>query len=140
MTAPVGSGDFAERMLRRFLLLCEHPRTSRRVLALVRGSVADAATGRRFYALVNRVVLHPLARAMRLEASAVRIELVGSQLIGLAMLRYVLEVEPVASLDVDELVSMMAPALRQSLARDRDAAPALPVCSCASSEPLPIPW
>lgn len=140
MTSPGGSGDFTERMLRRFLLLCEHPRTRRRVLALVRGSVADAAAGRRFYALVNRVVLHPLARAARLETSAVRVELVGSQLIGLAMLRYVLEVEPVASLDVDELVSMMAPALRQSLAGDSDAAPALQVCACASPEPLAVPW
>jgi Tetracyclin repressor-like, C-terminal domain len=112
---PAPEADFTERLLRRFLLLCENPRTRRRALALVRGSVRNARAGRRFYALVNRVVLNPVARAMGVETSAVRLELVGSQLIGLAMIRYVLEVEPIASLDVDELVALMAPPLRQAL-------------------------
>src|SRR6478609_10626448 len=98
------SPDFTERLLRRFLLLCENPRTQRRALALVQGSVSNARAGRRFYALVNRVVLNPVARAVGVETSAVRVELVGAQLIGLAMLRYVLEVEPVASMSVDDLV------------------------------------
>ena len=99
-------------MLRRFLLLCENPRTRRRALALVRGSVGNARAGRRFYALVNRAVLNPVARSLGVETSAVRLELVGSQLIGLAMLRYVLLVEPISSMDVDDLVPLMAPALR----------------------------
>jgi hypothetical protein len=89
--------DFSERLLRRFLLLCENPRTQRRALALVRGSVSNARAGRAFYALVNRVVVNPVARAMGVQSSAVRMELVGSQLIGLAMIRYVLKVEPIAS-------------------------------------------
>ena len=55
--------------------VCESPRTQRRALALVRGSVSNARAGRRFYALVNRVVLNPVARAMGVEASAVRLEL-----------------------------------------------------------------
>ena len=71
--------------------------------------------GRRFYALVNRLVLSPVLRAAGVQTSAVRVELVGAQLVGLAMMRYVLKVEPIASLDVDELVPMMAPALRQTL-------------------------
>jgi Tetracyclin repressor-like, C-terminal domain len=107
--------DFTERVLRRFLLLCESPRTQRRALALVRGSVGNARLGRRFYALVNRAVLNPVARAMGLETSAVRVELVGAQLIGLAMLRYVLEVEPIASMDIDDLVPLMAPSLRATM-------------------------
>ena len=127
--------DFTERLLRRFLLLCENPRTRRRALALVRGSVSNARTGRRFYALVNRVVLNPVARAMGVEASAIRMELVGSQLVGLAMIRYVLEVEPIASLPVDELVALMAPSLRQALGL---AGPA-PTCTC-HRELAVVPW
>ena len=61
--------DFTERLLRRFLLVCENPRTRRRALALVRGSVSNARAGRRFYALVNRIVLNPVARAMGVESS-----------------------------------------------------------------------
>jgi hypothetical protein len=108
-------GDLTERVLRRFLLLCESPRTRRRALALVRGSVADARAGRLFYAFVNRSVLSPVARSLGVSTSAVRLELVGAQLIGIAMMRYVLEVEPIASLEVDELVAMMAPAVRAAL-------------------------
>ena len=127
MSAERVSSDFTERLLRRFLLLCESPRTQRRALALVRGSVNNARAGRRFYALVNAVVVNPVAKAMGVESSAVRMELVGSQLIGLAMIRYVLKVEPIASLEIDELVRLMAPPLRAALSGRGDTAPALRV-------------
>ena len=134
MPSPEASADFTERLLRRFLLLCESPRTQRRALALVRGSVSNARAGKHFYALVNRVVLNPVARAVGVETSAIRMELVGSQLIGLAMLRYVLKVEPIASLTVDELVPLMAPPLRQALGPT-----APPVCACRE-ELVSVPW
>ncbi len=139
MPSPEATPDFTERLLRRFLLLCENPRTRRRALALVRGSVSNARAGRRFYALVNRVVLSPVARAMGMETSAVRVELVGAQLIGLAMLRYVLEVEPIASLSVDELVPLMAPPLRQALGLLR-CRPVLLVPPGAGRRPLVSLW
>ncbi len=130
------TADFAERAVRRFLLLCESPRTQRRVLALVRGSVSNAGAGRRFYALVNRLVLNPVARASGVNASAVRLELVGSQLIGLAMIRYVLKVEPIASLDIDELVPLVTPPLRQALTGGREE-----VVTCGCREDLvAVPW
>jgi hypothetical protein len=134
------SNDLTERVLRRFLLLCESPRTRRRVLALVQGSVSNASAGRRFYALVNRLVLSPVLRAAGVQTSAVRMELVGAQLVGLAMMRYVLKVEPIASLDVDDLVPMMAPALRQTLTGRAESAPALEVCACQSGELSNVPW
>jgi hypothetical protein len=140
MSAESVSSDFTERLLRRFLLLCESPRTQRRVLALVRGSVSNARASKAFYALVNRVVLSPVARAMGVESSAVRMELVGSQLIGLAMLRYVLKVEPIASFDIDELVALMAPPMRQALSGRGERAPALEVCSCHARELATVPW
>lgn len=140
MTAERVSTDFTERLLRRFLLLCESPRTRRRVLALVRGSVSNARAGKVFYALVNRVVLNPVARGVGIEASAIRMELVGSQLIGLAMIRYVLKVEPIASLDVDELVSLMAPAVRAALNGGSEAAAELEVVPHHPPELALVPW
>src|SRR3954471_15340326 len=134
-SSPEVPADFTERLLRRFLLVCESPRTQRRALALVRGSVSNARAGRRFYALVNRIVLNPVARAMGVETSAIRRELVGSQLIGLAMIRYVLKVEPIASLSVDELVPLMAPPLGRALGL----ADAPPVCG-SREELVAVPW
>jgi len=133
---PAATADLTERLLRRFLLVCESPRTQRRALALVKGSVSSSGAGRRFYALVNRVVLNPVARAMGVEASAVRLELLGSQLIGLAMIRYVLKVEPIASLEIDDLVPLMAPPLRAALF----GTPAgEPVCGCRE-DLVAVPW
>jgi hypothetical protein len=140
MSAERVSSDFTERLLRRFLLLCESPRTQRRALALVKGSVGNARAGKAFYALVNRVVLHPVARSMGVETSAIRLELVGSQLIGLAMIRYVLKVEPIASLSIDELVPLMAPSLRAAINGAAPEAPALDVCSCHRPDLTLVPW
>jgi hypothetical protein len=129
-------GDLTERLLRRFLVVCESPRTRRRALALVRGSVSNARAGKAFYAMVNRIVLNPVARAMGIDASAIRLELVGSQLIGLAMMRYVLKVEPIASLSIDELVPLMAPPLRQALGIGSKAEH----CACEEQPLAVVPW
>ncbi len=108
--------DFSDRLLRTFLGMCENARSRERVLRLVQASVGNGAAGRRFYALVNRAVVHPVARLTGVHASALRVELVCGQLVGLAMMRYVLEVEPVASADLDELVRQYAPAIRATVA------------------------
>ena len=107
--------DFAERLVRRFLDLCENPRTRQRMLRLVKRSVDSRGAGRHLHRVVNRIVLSRVTGPLRLDTSAIRMELVASQLIGIAMMRYVLEVEPVASLPVDEVVRRMGPAVRAVL-------------------------
>lgn len=103
--------DFAEVLLRRFLLLCENPRTRERMLKMVRGASGSARAGRRLYRLINRVVLHPVMGRTPVSASSIRWELAASQLVGIATLRYVVRLEPMASLPVDEVVAIAAPAL-----------------------------
>jgi hypothetical protein len=109
------AGDFSDRLLRTFLALCESPRTRHGMLRMVRASVGSARAGRAFYRVLNSTVVNPVARATGVHASAMRLELVGSQLVGLAMTRYVLRVEPVASAPVDEVVRQFAPAIRATL-------------------------
>lgn len=108
-------GDFAEKLVRRFLRLCESPRTRDRMLGMVRTSVDGDGGGAKFYARLNRMVVHPLARVSGVHASASRWELVGAQLVGVAMMRYVLAVEPIASADAEDIVAQLAPAIRATL-------------------------
>jgi len=110
-----GRGDTAERLLNRFMALCEKPRTSDRMLNLVKGSLSHEGSGRRFYVVFNSLVLSPVMRLGGLKANALRGELVASQLVGLAMMRYVIKVEPMCSVDRAVVVEMMAPAIRASL-------------------------
>lgn len=107
--------DFSDRLLRSFLGLCENPRTRQGMLRMVRSSVGSARAGRAFYRVLNRTVVNPAARATGMHASALRYELVCGQLVGLAMMRYVLQVEPVASAPADEIVRQFAPAIRATL-------------------------
>jgi AcrR family transcriptional regulator len=57
-----------------------------------------------------------VAAALHLPQPALRVALAGSILIGLAMARYVVHLEPIASADVDSLVAWYAPALQRCLA------------------------
>jgi hypothetical protein len=114
-TGDEATRDFADRLLRGFLALCENPRTRQGMLRMVQASVGSARAGRRFYRMLNRTVVNPAARATGMHASALRIELVCGQLVGLAMMRYVLEVEPVASVPAEDLVRQFAPAIRATL-------------------------
>ena len=109
------AADFSVRLLRTFLGLCESPRTRQGMLRMVRSSVGSARAGRAFYRVLNRTVVNPVARATGVHASALRFELVCGQLVGLAMMRYVLQVEPVASAPAEEIVRQFAPAIRATL-------------------------
>lgn len=111
--------DFSDRLLRSFLGLCENARTRHGMLRMVRSSVGSARSGRALYRVVNRTVVNPAARATGVHASALRYELVCGQLVGLAMMRYVLQLEPVASASIDEIVRQFAPAIRATLRGER---------------------
>ena len=115
MTAEGVSKDFTERLLRRFLLLCESPRTRRTMLRMVKGSTGNARAGRRFYRVVSRVVVSPALRTRGLQVSAMKTELVAAQLIGIAVLRYVVKLEPMASASIDDVVDLAAPSIRATL-------------------------
>ena len=85
------------------------------MVRMVKGSVGSARAGRVLYRVVNRAAVNPVARVAGVQASALRLELVASQLIGLAMARYVIQVEPLASASVDEVVALASPSIRAAL-------------------------
>jgi hypothetical protein len=92
-----------------------HMREVGTMLKMVRGSTGNARAGRRFYRVVSRVVLSPVMKARGVQTSAMKTELVASQLIGIGVLRYVVKVEPMASASVDEVIELAAPSIRATL-------------------------
>jgi hypothetical protein len=103
------SEDFAIQLVRRFLVLCEHPRTSERMLRIVARSSQSGDDAPRVLRLLNRALLLPLMRRGTRPLSAIKWELVVSQLFGMATMRYLLELEPIASADREDIVAMVAP-------------------------------
>jgi hypothetical protein len=62
------------------------------------------------------VVLIRVGEALGVERPEVRMPLVGSQILGLILVRYVAAVEPVASMSADEVVAHYAPVIQHFLA------------------------
>ncbi|MEU1203557.1 TetR family transcriptional regulator [Streptomyces sp. NPDC005813] len=102
-----------ERIVRTFLSYWEDESTRPALVAIYRTGLSDESTSKAFRdrieegfaACVRRIVPE---RSDRTQALA---SLVSAQLAGLVMLRYVLRMEPLASLDFEELVEWFAPAV-----------------------------
>jgi hypothetical protein len=71
----------------------------------------QAATMLRKFA--NRALLARVAEP--LDVSRLRIETAAAQMIGVALLRYVIQIEPMASATDDELVALLAPLIQHTL-------------------------
>jgi hypothetical protein len=110
--------DQAERILRRFLRLCEHPVTRKRTLKMVRSIIEGDNTGLRLFRMLNLVTgRRVLKDSENTSAAVVRWQLVAMILAGVALGRYIRDVEPVCSASEDQLVAIVAPSIRAALAR-----------------------
>jgi AcrR family transcriptional regulator len=104
-----GPERVGERLVRTFLALFDDPRAREPFLALLRG----AATLLREF--VGREVLGRLAAAASPDAPELRAALAGSQVVGLAMARYIVGVTPLADAERETLVAAVAPTIQRYL-------------------------
>ncbi len=114
---PVAEGGLdgaGERLLRIFLSVWDAEETQLPLLAMVR-SVFDPERRPLVRDGFMRMVLAPIGQALALDDVELRMSLVGSQLMGIVLARYVVEVEPLASASHDQLVAAYAPTLQRYL-------------------------
>jgi AcrR family transcriptional regulator len=112
LVATVCKGDLAgagERLARAFLGHWENPRIRPRVEGLIRSACSFEGALTTLSEFVGGEVLQPVTAALGQGSSQLRAAFLGVQLIGVLYTRFVLELEPVASMDVDELASCLAP-------------------------------
>ena len=64
---------------------------------------------------ITRLILGPVSEVIGGDDARLRVSLVASQLIGMALTRYLLELEPLASAPVQTLIDRIAPILQQYL-------------------------
>jgi AcrR family transcriptional regulator len=110
-----GLDGAGERLLRVFVSVWDDETARLSLLGLVRGVFEPAGRQLLRDGLLG-VVLGPVGAALGVDEPERRVALVASQMIGLVMLRYVLEVEPLASMGTEELVATYAPTLQRYLA------------------------
>jgi len=110
-----GRDGLGERLLRWFLKQGDEAREQNPMVILVRSAVTHEESTRMLREFVTAQVLGPLAAAMETPDRELRASLVGSQMIGLVMARYIVRVEPLASADHDTVVAALAPTLQRYL-------------------------
>ena len=113
LVAP-GLDGLGERLVRFFVDTWDSPAGSP-LLGLIRSVVGNEDAAALLREFVTQEVLGRLARALALDQPQLRATLVASQLIGLAMIRYVVRVEPLASASATELVAWVGPTLQRYL-------------------------
>ncbi|MEU6365513.1 TetR family transcriptional regulator [Streptomyces sp. NPDC046931] len=111
-----GPRDAVGERLTRFVLgIWENPATRTPLLAIVRSAVNNETAAAVFRRLVAAQLLRRISGQLGLPDAELRAELAAAQLVGIAMLRYVIKVEPLASADLEQLVARVAPVVQGHL-------------------------
>ncbi|HCA87170.1 MAG TPA: TetR family transcriptional regulator [Streptomyces sp.] len=110
-----GPEGVGERLARHFLGVWENPRTRAPLLAVVRSAVTHEAAAAVLRKFVLRRLLERVAAELEVPEPRLRAELAASQLVGIAILRYVVKVEPLADADIEVVIGMIAPTLQRYL-------------------------
>ncbi|MFI6781741.1 TetR family transcriptional regulator [Micromonospora sp. NPDC050276] len=105
-----------ERMVRTFLGIWDSPVGSA-ALALLRSAVSNEWTARLLREFVTTQVLRRVLENLDVDPAELplRGSLVATQMIGLAMMRHVVRLEPVASADPETLVATIGPTIQRYL-------------------------
>ncbi|QES49486.1 TetR family transcriptional regulator [Streptomyces venezuelae] len=113
-----GPDGIGERLARYFLGVWENPVTRAPLLAVIRSALTHEAAAKVLRRLVLRRVLERVAADLNVPDPTFRAELAASHMVGIAILRYVLEVEPLASADPEAIVALVAPTLQRYLTEE----------------------
>jgi AcrR family transcriptional regulator len=106
-----------ERLVRTFVRVWDDPVTGSAAVALVRSGLQHDWSARMLREFVTTQILRRVLTQLDLAPAEtpMRGSLIASQMIGLAMIRYVLKLEPLASADPEVVVASLAPTIRRYL-------------------------
>jgi AcrR family transcriptional regulator len=103
-----------ERLLRAFLSLGD-ARGGGSLAALMRSVASHEEAARMMREYLSRVIFGRVVSAVAPDQLELRAALCGTQLVGLALVRYVIRLEPLASADHNTVVTAIAPNLQRYL-------------------------
>jgi AcrR family transcriptional regulator len=111
-----GSLDEVGERLTRFIFgIWENPSTRTPLLAIVRSAVNNETAAAVFRRLIAAQLLRRIAKQLDVPDPELRAELAAAQLVGVAMLRYVIQIEPLASADPERVIERIAPVVQAHL-------------------------
>ena len=111
--------DIGTRMVRTYLRIWESPDTGPSMVAMLQSATSNSDAHEAFRSFMQNYVLTAVSGVLGGgEQARLRATLAASQLVGTALLRYVIEVPPLATLPVEEVVALIAPTVTRYLTAD----------------------
>lgn len=110
-----GSRGLGERLARVFLQQWDDPATRRSLLAVLRGALTHEESATLLRQFLRDLLLRRLADVLEGSDQALRVELAAAHLLGVAIVRHLLQLEPLASAPAGDLASRLGPALDRDL-------------------------
>lgn len=107
--------DFAESLVRSYLRFIDGDQSRNAILALVRSAVSNEKAAGMLREFLAAELLPVIASRTGHENAPLRAGLVAAQLMGVAMLRHVVRLDPVAGATPDEIVALVAPVIEHYL-------------------------
>jgi AcrR family transcriptional regulator len=117
------STELGEQLVRQMLANWQNPDHSAVLRAIVQIAGNEPATREKLRTIVERSMMGPSAQALTADERQLRSSLIASQLMGLAFMRFIWKIEPLASMADDDVVSAIAPTIQRYL--DGGVGPAL---------------
>jgi AcrR family transcriptional regulator len=113
----VPAGRRGELLARTFISRWEDPARDDELMALLRTAATSEVVAEQLQAVLSQQVIEPIA-ALGDARAAERGTLIAAQLLGVALCRYILRFDPLASLSADDLVAAVAPSVQRYLSDD----------------------
>lgn len=107
--------ELGEQLLRRMLRNWEHPDHGPVLQAILQIAGNEPATREKLRAIIEQSMMGPAAQALDDSERLTRSSLIASQLMGLAFMRYVWKIEPIATMTEDDLAAAIAPTIQRYL-------------------------
>jgi AcrR family transcriptional regulator len=112
-----------ERIVGLFVSVWDHGANRQPLMALLRSAVSSEQAAGMLREFATREVFSRVVQRLGRPDAQLRANLVVSQLIGLAMARYIVKVEPLASLPPAALAAAVGPSVQRYLTGDLEAVP-----------------
>ncbi len=106
------------RLATLFISIIEKKASNHIVINVMRAVIQIPGAASLLKAILVRPILNTFKNSDKLDNAELRATLVQSQLVGLIVSRYILKVEPLASLSPDEVITYIAPTLQRYLTGD----------------------
>ena len=114
-----GDGDIGSRMVRAYMGVWETPETAASMRAMLSSATSNSDAHEAFRDFIQSYVLTAVSEVLGGgEQARLRAMLAASQLVGVAILRYIMQVPPLATLSADEVVALIAPTVTRYLTAD----------------------